>query len=578
MLFNIIKLFYTTIFTLLVSVSLYAQGVGEKNVDYHKWTLEQLLFTIDSGLLDEEKRLDYIEFYLQKAKKEHSNEHITIGYKKKIANLSGYTIKTKYADSLLAFAHKLRDSKTLGVAYDYKSYVEYSKKKYKSALEYAFKAEEYLKKTDDLYNLNEVKYSIALIYYYIEEYEKAYKLLRECTEYQYNHRNFSYNNKKSYIIYLFSLGKATYRLQKYDTLQILITNGYEGIKELKAHHQPIENSYFALLDGAYHNTIHQYTKSDSLLEVALTHIVEEINDLSNQYLIYLYQGKNAWGLNNKEKALKYFERIDLLYQKEGFINNELTEAYNYIIEYYKEYKKPESQLHYTNILLEISNELQKSNRELAWYIHANLDTKKLQESKAQLEKELSRNKNWTVFAYGSVLILAFILVGMVVRYKRFKKNQLHNYQLLIENNNTLQTLSEEQDFIQEIEDVSPNLEIPNTAQIILHKLARFEENKGFLEKLTLDDLARRLQTNRTTLSKIINEHKGTNYNGYINKLRVDYAVKEISSKPELQELKLEALSEEFGFGNSKSFSLAFKEITNMSITDFIKLSKRQLHG
>lgn len=568
--FKITRFFCITGLIFCINLPLSAQNSAEKSEDYKKWSLEQLLFTIDSGLLDKEFRLEYIEFYLQKAKKEKSDKDIVTGYKKKVANLKDHIAKTIYADSLLDFARQLGDKQVLGIAYDYKSYVEYVAKNYEKALDYGLKAEEYLKDTDDIYTLNEVKTSIGSIYYHLEEYEKAYKLFKESTDYHFNHKKITYNNKKSYIIHLFGLSKSAYRLQKYDTLQILIKEGYKGIKELKAHHQPVETAYFSLVDGMYHHTLQDYQKSDSLLNAALPHIKEN-NDFANEHLVYLYLGKNAWKSGKKQQALGYFEKIDLLYQNENFINTELSEAYSYIIDYYKEQKNPERQLHYTNILLQISNELQKNNKQLTTYLHTNLDTKKLEESKAQLEKEISQNKAWSKVIYAIIAVLIILIIGLFTRYRKSKQLR-DKYELLVEQR---QNLSE-----QEAPAPAENpkqekaaVEIPDTAQIILEKLATFENNKGFLQKITLEDLSEELLTNRTTLSQVLNEHKG-GFKDYIKKLRIDYAVKEISSKPQLQELKLDVLAEEFGFGSAKSFSIAFKEVTDISVSDFIRLSRQ----
>lgn len=568
--FKITRFFCITGLIFCINLPLSAQNSAEKSEDYKKWSLEQLLFTIDSGLLDKEIRLEYIEFYLQKSKREKSDKDIVVGYKKKIANLEDYKTKTIYADSLLVFAQQLADKQVLGIAYDYKSYVEYVAKNYEKALDYGLKAEEYLKDTDDIYTLNEVKTSIGSIYYHLEEYEKAYKLFKESTDYHFNHKKITYNNKKSYIIHLFGLSKSAYRLQRYDTLQILIKDGYKGIKELKAHHQPLENAYFSLIEGMYHHTLQDYQKSDSLLNAALPHIKEN-NDFANEHLVYLYLGKNIWQSGKKQQALGYFEKIDLLYQNKNFINTELSEAYSYIIDYYKEQKNPERQLHYTNILLQISNELQKNNKQLTTYLHTNLDTKKLEESKAQLEKEISQNKAWSKVIYVIIAALIILIIGLFTRYRKSKQLQ-DKYELLVEQR---QSLSEQEApaLAENLEQEKAAVEIPDTAQIILDKLATFENNKGFLQKITLEDLSEELLTNRTTLSQVLNEHKG-GFKDYIKKLRIDYAVKEISSKPQLQELKLDVLAEEFGFGSAKSFSIAFKEVTDISVSDFIRLSRQ----
>lgn len=570
--FKITRFFCITGLIFCINLPLSAQNSAEKSEDYKKWSLEQLLFTIDSGLLDEQKEGEYIEYYLQKAKKENSKQDIVTGYRKKVTYFKDYELQKLYADSLLLYATQVKDKQITGVAYNTKRYVEFVAKNYEKALDYGLQAEEYLEEVEDFYTLNKVKGSIGAIYYHLEEYPKAYKFYKETTTYYKKNSNNSYNNLRGYVSSLFGLSKATFRLQKNDTLPALLDEGYTAAGKLKQKSKSLETAYFSLVEGMYHHTLQDYQKSDSLLNAALPHIKEN-NDFANEHLVYLYLGKNVWQSGKKQQALGYFEKTDLLYQNERFINTELSEAYSYIIDYYKEQKNPERQLHYTNILLQISNELQKNNKQLTTYLHTNLDTKKLEESKAQLEKEISQNKAWSKVIYAIIAALVILIIGLFTRYRKSKKQLRDKYERLVEQRQNLQEKQEAPAPAENSEQEKAAVEIPDTAQIILEKLATFENNKGFLQKITLEDLADELLTNRTTLSQVLNEHKG-GFKDYIKKLRIDYAVKEISSKPQLQELKLDVLAEEFGFGSAKSFSIAFKEVTDISVSDFIRLSRQ----
>lgn len=571
--FKITRFFCITGLIFCINLPLSAQNSAEKSEDYKKWSLEQILFTIDSGLLDEQKEGEYIEFYLQKAKKEKSDKDIVTGYRKKITYFKEYDIRKLYADSLLLYATQIKDKQIIGVAYESKKYVEFVAKNYEKALDYGLQAEEYLEEVEDFYTLNKVKGSIGAIYYHLEEYPKAYKFFKETTTYYKKNSNNSYNNLRGYVSSLFGLSKAAFRLQKNDTLPALLDEGYTAAGKLKQKSKSLETAYFSLVEGMYHHTLQDYQKSDSLLNAALPHIKEN-NDFANEHLVYLYLGKNVWQSGKKQQALGYFEKIDLLYQNKNFINTELSEAYSYIIAHYKEQKNPERQLHYTNILLQISNELQKNNKQLTTYLHTNLDTKKLEESKAQLEKEISQNKAWSKVIYAIIAALIILIIGLFTRYRKSKQLR-DKYELLVEQRQNLQEKQEAPAPAENPEQEKAAVEIPDTAQIILEKLATFENNKGFLQKITLEDLADELLTNRTTLSQVLNEHKG-GFKDYIKKLRIDYAVKEISSKPQLQELKLDVLAEEFGFGSAKSFSIAFKEVTDISVSDFIRLSRQNV--
>lgn len=568
--FKITRFFCIAGLIFCINLSLPAQNSAEKSEEYKKWSFEQLLFTIDSGLLDKEKEGEYIEYYLQKAKKESSKQDVVTGYQKKVTYFKEYDIRKLYADSLLLYAEQIKDKQITGVAYEYKSYVEFVAKNYEKALDYGLEAEKDLEEVEDFYTLNKVKSFIGAIYYHLEEYPKAYKFYKETTTYYKKDSDNSYGNLRGYISNLFGLGKTAFRLQKNDTLPALLDEGYTAAAKLKQKAKIAETAYFSLIDGMYHHTLQDYQKSDSLLNAALPHIKEN-NDFANEHLAYLYLGKNAWQSGKKQQALGYFEKTDLLYQNERFINTELSEAYSYIIDYYKEQKNPERQLHYTNILLQISNELQKNNKQLTTYLHTNLDTKKLEESKAQLEKEISQNKAWSKVIYVIIAALIILIIGLFTRYRKSKQLR-DKYELLVEQRQNLQEKQETPAPADNPEQEKTAVEIPDTAQIILEKLATFESNKGFLQKITLEDLSEELLTNRTTLSQVLNEHKG-GFKDYIKKLRIDYAVKEISGKPQLQDLKLDVLAEEFGFGSTKSFSIAFKEVTDMSISDFIRLSR-----
>ncbi|WP_228438483.1 helix-turn-helix domain-containing protein [Chryseobacterium pennae] len=65
----------------------------------------------------------------------------------------------------------------------------------------------------------------------------------------------------------------------------------------------------------------------------------------------------------------------------------------------------------------------------------------------------------------------------------------------------------------------------DTLEKILESLATFEKNNEFTNKDTsLPKLAHQLGTNTTYLSEVIRQHKNTNFNNYINGLRIKYII------------------------------------------------------
>jgi hypothetical protein len=68
-------------------------AAAQNNTDYKNWTLKELLFMVNSGKLTPADKEIYLEYYLQKAKKEQSAEDIITAYQKKVYLLKDYTGK-----------------------------------------------------------------------------------------------------------------------------------------------------------------------------------------------------------------------------------------------------------------------------------------------------------------------------------------------------------------------------------------------------------------------------------------------------------------------------------------------------
>lgn len=569
-----------SLYIIIVGSFLVANGQNAHNysTNYKNWSLEQFRNQLDSDSTDVETNNIYIENYLQKAKKAKSEIDIVKAYQKKILFTENYNLKIKYADSLLNYALNSNNKLHIGNAYDYKKFVEFQEKNYEKALEYGLLAEKYLTEEKDYFTLNLVKGAIGAIYYHLEDYEKSEKLFKEAVNYY--RKDTTYDGIRNFTYSSYSLSKASFKLEKNDTLPILINHGYTVLQKLNDEDRAFTKSYFDLVNGMYNYRMMNFFKSESLLKNTLSQFIKN-GDFANEHLVYLYLGKNAVKENKRELALNYFKKIDKLYRDKKFINVELSEAYEYLIDYYRDIHDIQNQLYYTNILLQISSDLHKNNTKLASYLHTHLDTRKLKEAKTQLEMELVQNKNWTGNAYLGIIALILLVLAIVIYYQKKQKKLKSKFDILVYKQ-SIDEIDKAQFTLHEsltqkfISNTSINtLNLLETSQIILFKLEEFEKSKGFLEKITLDDLAIKLSTNRSTLSKVINEFKGMSFTSYIKKLRIDYAVKELTNNPKWHQFTIEALSEEFGFRTSKSFSMAFKEITQIPLHDFLKFRRQQ---
>ena len=85
----------------------------------------------------------------------------------------------------------------------------------------------------------------------------------------------------------------------------------------------------------------------------------------------------------------------------------------------------------------------------------------------------------------------------------------------------------------------------------------FEKDRIYLNKdLTIWELAKQLETNRSYLSQIINTDYGHNFSAFVNSYRIRHAENLQQSHPELSQIDIAEMS---GFGSVKSWRRAGKE-------------------
>ena len=89
------------------------------------------------------------------------------------------------------------------------------------------------------------------------------------------------------------------------------------------------------------------------------------------------------------------------------------------------------------------------------------------------------------------------------------------------------------------------------------------EEKAFTDStLTVSSMAERLDTNRTYLSKAINENTGKTFTQLVNEYRIRQAISEISDLSADKPLK--QIAAEVGFSSLSTFYATFQSITGMT--------------
>src|SRR5690606_19816280 len=300
---------------------------------------------------------------------------------------------------------KLANDSITGNFYNRSTVLYYKNRYFKQALDYAIASEAFNEKINNLYNLNSARIDIGNIYYHTRYYKKAEDYFTKAKNYYQNGK--SYNHKRGYISCLYSLGKTYLEQENQAALRNVIKESEKAIPQLKPRDRQFETAYLNYLKGGRAFLQKELPAAHRFLEAALPQIKQN-GDFTNEHVVYLYLGKILWAQNQKAKAVTYFNKIDQLFHEKKFLNYELRETYDYLAAYYKETGQTALQLQANENLNLLSQQFEKEQKNITDRLHSELETKKIETERTQLQKKLNSNKRtytfWLVIA-GVVLLL-----------------------------------------------------------------------------------------------------------------------------------------------------------------------------
>lgn len=518
-----------------------------------------LLKRIQHSKEDNQQQATYLDYFLSKAKLENNSEKVVSAYKNYVY-YSSENLRPIYADSMIIAAIRTKKNDLIGAAFLANGNLFYNEKKYSMALHQYLLANDYISKTNDEQLAFELKYDIARIKHYLGLYHEAVILYKECITYFNN-----VGDSRAYLNTLHSLGVCYNKLGEYSLCTEI---NQKGISEDERHFDNEMKSYFIHSEG-----INQYSKSNftTAVQMILSSLpmLLQTNDFGNESIAYFYIGKSYWNLKSPELAIPYFKKVDSIFETKGYIRQDLRENFELLLNNYKSKNNPKLQLHYIKKLIKVDSTLNTRYRDLSGRIYKEYDTKELLLEKQKAETSLERRK-YNDFIFGVLIAgLSIALLSVAYHYLKTKRRYREKFKQLI-NKKSITV------------DVTKNLEhstlqiSQDTVNSILKKLEKFENDKKFLEKdLTSIKLAVAFDSNAKYLSKIIQQHRGKNFVGYINDLKVDYVISLLKGDSRTRNYTNKALAEEAGFSSTQRFANAFFARTGMPTAYFIEEIKKK---
>lgn len=392
-----------------------------------------------------------------------------------------------------------------------------------SGTEFAEEIHEYGKKTDDLNAKFFGSYNLALMNLVSSKYDKALEYLDEAQKYT------SPDNQTRQCMLNCTHAEVMKKMGKISEAKFYFEKSIKQISELSSTAQ----LYLYLSYSTFLNQLGQYGKALELLNEGLTF---------------------ADSISNHRFKAELYHQISITYS--GLRNWE--DAYKSHIEYKK----------YSDIVYNISKEW--SINELKIKYESARMTEQLQKSKIQI---LSRNRIIIIslFSTGLVLvILTFLTIhnrhrnrmyrSIVLQYDEAKSKEKKLETEIARLNNLLDGSITSDDSAN-----NPKTSFGKEKSTeIFEKLEKLmKESHIYREQdLSRERLAELAGTNRTYLTRVINDNTNGSFAQYIYSYRLDEALK-ILSEPELK-VPLKAIYQEVGFSSNNTFYKLFREKMGMT--------------
>ncbi|GAA4277040.1 helix-turn-helix transcriptional regulator [Aquimarina mytili] len=525
----------------------------------------QELYFINQKKIDLAKK--YASYFVEKGKRDRNKIKIADGYHLHFM-ISTPEIAMKYVDSIIELTKNENHFNYPSRGYLNKGVLLQNSKNLNKAFEYYLKAKRHAEDNNNNIHLVAATLNIAQLKMVIGKEKEALKVFKS----NYDFLKEKGSNGKFFRPYIGTLIGLSYlynQQKQPDSSRIYVDEGLEKISNNKEKH-----GYSALLLHSgisdYHNNNFQRA-IDSLEKILSTSW--QLEHSLNLAETNLYLAKAYQKINEHEISLKHLKKVNDIIDSTNYTPN-TREAFEMLLTKYKKDNDVREQLRVLEKMIFLDSIANSKNNKLNIDMYQKYDTKKLRDEKNILLNGLKKqqNNNWII----SILLIITTLGFAYFLYQNYSKRIYYKkrFDLLMqkidsEPNSTVKNKN--------ITKYTNTIDLPEEViEEILEKVEAFEQKKKFIDNnITLAKLAKKINTNSTYLSKVINHYKGQNFANYLNDLRIDYAIDQIKNNDNFRKYTIKSIGEEVGFNNVQSFSKAFLKRTGIKPSYFIKQIENQ---
>ncbi len=458
-----------------------------------------------------------------------------------------FAIKNKLSESILAELHLTKANNLADFG------------RIDEALPVMFEGLEYAKKSENLQTQVILNHGLGYIYKESQKTTKAIEILKN------NIATIEKNqllDRKSFEVYykgMIMLSSIYLEEQEKDSALVYLE---KGLKHVLTTDDIFTTAGFYSSLGTIYLDSKNYEKAYENLSKGKALGTKLGNHYTNSENIYNL-AKYYYEIGNYEKSLTELNGIIDFYKEKNELDFVKPHVYNLLAKNHKELGDFEvANKYFEQYVLTYKNS-QSSTKEVS----------AIMQEKELFDLENEKNKQQGILQYLILfsLMIALVLLFFLLRfYKLKKKNELKFQELL------KKLASQNKEGPIDTKDLT--LEEKNTSDIsseivaqILDGLQKLEVQEYYLKQdCNAYNMAKKIKTNTSYLSKVINAEYQKNFNTYINDLRINYSIVRLKNDTKFRSFSIQSIAEELGYKSADSFSKYFKLHTGLNPSFYIK--------
>ncbi len=566
-------------FFLLTSNYLFSQKTKLSQEDY--LALEGKARTLISSNIDSSfivaTQIEKSDDFLHKA--------VAYGIKSYVYQLKGDTINSnKNLKKAFVFLDKKNDSnekiRVKSILALYTGLIDWKRDKINDALQEYNQSRLLAEKIGDYNQIIKANRNSAVIYGQIGNFKSAISTFKKIDKLinniQYKITEEELFSNKSILYY--NWGGAYYKMYNADNSKIKILDSaifyYE--KSINFSKNLVDNRL-----GAQNNiaTIYfikkEYIKAKKIYFDILSYCKE--NGHKDTYYNTMYNlGELHFTTKEYDKAEICFKKVDSIYEQNPITELEYIMSNYYQAKLYDVKKNPEKAVYHSKIYLTKREEYESKLKLNKLEINSDKEGLLLKKDMNEIQIKYKNSLLYEKIMYGFILVAFLILVVYLIKMIRDKRKIDLKVEQLVKEYSS-QNKTEEINLDKNLKKtISISIDDEKEEEIV-KKLIALESKQFYLTPdFNQQTVAKKIKTNTTYLSYVVNKRFGKSFSEYSNELKINYIIKELVNNSTYRKYSTQALAESVGFKNAISFSKSFNKRTGVSPVQFIKRLDRNL--